>query len=296
MSQASKLLIVDDEKTVLKTLSLKLKARGYEIIAASSGSDAMTSLAENDDIDLVLLDIRMPDMSGNQVLQLIRNMYSSLELPVLMLTSSDEAEAMVKALQAGANDYLVKPTDIDILSARIDTQISMKYMNATIAGERDELRREYVEAKVRNELEKVKIKEEINKREDIEKSYIQSEKRYRVLYDNTPALYFNLDLNGEILSINRYGAFVLGYERDELVGTDMFDLYEDEDKETARKYFHDAISYTESIHRWELRKKDKNGNPILLRETVKLVQNPVGEKNVLMVAVDVADEHINLSP
>jgi PAS domain S-box-containing protein len=296
MSKETKLLIVDDEATVLKTLTLKLKARGYDVVAVSSGTDALAVLAENNDIDLILLDIRMPDMSGTQVLQLVRNMYSALELPVLMLTGSDEAEAMVSALQAGANDYLVKPTDIDILAARIDTQVSMKYMNATLSGERDNLRREFVEAKVRNELEKVKIKEEINKREDMETSFIESEKRYRVLYDNTPALCFNTDLEGTILSVNRYGAFVLGYKREELIGTNMFQLYENEDRETAKKYFNDVISYTESMHQWELRKKDKNGNSILVRETAKLVQNPVGEKNILVVAVDVADEHINLSP
>jgi PAS domain S-box-containing protein len=295
MSNESKLLIVDDEATILKTLSLKLKSRGYNVLPASSGSDAMAILADHKDIDLVLLDIRMPVMSGTQVLQLIRNMYSALQLPVLMLTGSDEAEAMVEAFQAGANDYLVKPPDIDVLCARIDTQISMKYMNETLAGERDELRRGFVEAKVRNELEKVKIKEEIDKREDMEKSFIQSEKRYRVLYDNTPALCMNLDMRGKILSINRYGALLLGYERDTLVGMEVYDLYHEGDRATAVEYINGIINNSNSLHRWELRKIDSSGNPILLRETAKMVKNAIGEENILMVAVDIADEHLDIT-
>ena len=295
MTKQTKLLFVDDETTVRMTMGLGLQSKGFEVIPAASGKEALSLLKNNPDIDIVLLDIRMPEMSGNEVLQEIREKYSALELPVLMLTGTDETDAMVNALQQGANDYLVKPGDIEILNARIETQLSMKTINASLVGERNELRKEYIEAKVKSELEKIKSKKEINKRLKAEKSFIHSEKRYRMLYDNTPAMCFNLDLEGKILSVNAYGAYVLGYKRDELIGRDIFELYQQEDRSAAKENFDDVIRHTEIMHRWELRKVDKDGNTIFLRETAKLVQNMVDERNILMVGVDIADEHINIS-
>ena len=76
--------------------------------------------------DLVLLDIEMPIISGLDALKAIREVYSPIEMPVIMVTAKDQSEDMVKALSLGANDYLTKPIDFPVALARIGTQLAHK--------------------------------------------------------------------------------------------------------------------------------------------------------------------------
>jgi len=294
MSKQATILVVDDEATIRKTLGLALTSKGYNVLSAGNGAEALLLLEQNE-IDLALLDMRMPGMSGYEVLKEIRKGRSALELPILMLTATDDSEAMISSLKAGANDYLIKPCNREILAARIETQLSMKEMNASLLSERNNLRREFVDAKVKSELDNVKFKSEFDQRSQAEEALIESERRFKVLYDNTPAICFNIDLKGEIQSVNRYGAFILGYQREELIGMKIFDLYLDSDQQQARQYLQDVIRLNDSMHRWKLSKIDKNGKPIMMRETAKLVRNFVNEETILMVAVDVAEEHIDIT-
>ena len=294
MSKQPTILVVDDEATIRKTLGLALTSKGYDVLSAGNGAEALLLLEDNA-IDLVLLDMRMPGMSGYEVLKEIRKGHSALELPVLMLTATDDSEAMISSLKSGANDYLIKPCNREILAARIETQLSMKEMNASLVSERNNLRREFVDAKVKSELDNVKFKTEFDQRLQAEEALIESERRFKLLYDNTPAICFNIDLKGIIQSVNRYGAFILGYQREELIGMKIFDLYLDSDQQHARQYLQDVIRLNDSMHRWKLSKIDKQGKPIMMRETAKLVRNFVNEETILMVAVDVAEEFIDIS-
>jgi len=182
MSEQATILIVDDEITIRKTLGLALTSKGYKIVAAGNGPEALLLLEDNV-IDLALLDMRMPGMSGYEVLKEIRKSHSALELPVLMLTATDDADAMISSLKSGANDYLIKPCNREILAARIETQLSMKEMNESLISERNNLRREFVDAKVKSELDSVKFKSEFDQRTQAEKALIESERRFKVLYD-----------------------------------------------------------------------------------------------------------------
>lgn len=294
MSKQPTILVVDDEATIRKTLGLALTSKGYDVLSAGNGAEALLLLEDNA-IDLVLLDMRMPGMSGYEVLKEIRKGHSALELPVLMLTATDDSEAMISSLKSGANDYLIKPCNREILAARIETQLSMKEMNASLVSERNNLRREFVDAKVKSELDNVKFKTEFDQRLQAEEALIESERRFKLLYDNPPAICFNIDLKGIIQSVNRYGAFILGYQREELIGMKIFDLYLDSDQQHARQYLQDVIRLNDSMHRWKLSKIDKQGKPIMMRETAKLVRNFVNEETILMVAVDVAEEFIDIS-
>lgn len=294
MPNQATILVVDDEATIRKTLGLSLVSKGYHVLSAATGAEALSLLGENR-IDLVLLDMRMPGMSGYEVLQQIRKSHSALELPVLMLTATDDSEAMISSLKSGANDYLIKPCNREILAARIETQLSMKEMNESLISERNNLRREFIDAKVKSEIDNVKFKSEFDQRSQAEAALIASERRFKVLYDNTPAMCFNIDLEGEIQSVNRYGAYILGYQREELVGRVIYELYEESDRKQAKEYLEDVIRYYNTMHRWKLRKVDKQGKSILMRETAKMVKNFIGEKTILLVAVDIANEELDIS-
>ena len=124
MSNAA-VLAVDDNATIRRAISLRLSSKGFRVVTADGGNEALDQLKQ-DHFDLVLLDLQMPDLSGDLVLQSIREQYTETELPVIMLAASDDKNDIKRTLDLGANDYVVKPGDLPILLARIRTQLSLK--------------------------------------------------------------------------------------------------------------------------------------------------------------------------
>src|SRR5699024_10573699 len=109
----------------------QLTLQGYDIYTSLRGEDVF-SLVEKNDIDLVILDIMMPGMSGYEVCQQLRKKYSLMDLPILMLTAKNQLQDKTLAFEAGANDYLVKPCDKQELLSRVKTLVKMKSLNEEI--------------------------------------------------------------------------------------------------------------------------------------------------------------------
>ncbi len=124
-SRPSRLLIVDDNEMNRDMLARRLARKGYVIGLAESAKELLQRVKE-DGIDLVLLDIEMPEVSGLDALQALRESYSPIELPIIMVTAKNQSDDIVKALEMGANDYLTKPVDFPVALARIGTQLSHK--------------------------------------------------------------------------------------------------------------------------------------------------------------------------
>jgi diguanylate cyclase (GGDEF)-like protein/PAS domain S-box-containing protein len=124
-SRPNHVLIVDDNEMNRDMLARRLERKGYKVSMAASAHDLMDRI-KADSIELVLLDIEMPEISGMEALEKIRSKYSSIELPVIMATARNQSEDIVKALNVGANDYLTKPIDFAVALARIGTQLSHK--------------------------------------------------------------------------------------------------------------------------------------------------------------------------
>src|SRR5881398_1155273 len=121
----NRLLIVDDNEMNRDMLARRLARKGYEIGLAENAQQLLKRV-EQDGVDLVLLDIEMPEISGLDALKTLREAYSPIELPVIMVTAKNQSEDIVKALDMGANDYLTKPIDFPVAVARIGTQLSHK--------------------------------------------------------------------------------------------------------------------------------------------------------------------------
>jgi diguanylate cyclase (GGDEF)-like protein/PAS domain S-box-containing protein len=124
-SQQTNLLIVDDNEMNRDMLARRLARKGYGIGVAESARQLLDRV-KRDGIDLVLLDIEMPYISGLEALQILREAFSPIELPIIMVTAKDQSEDVVKALELGANDYVTKPIDFPVALARIGTQLSHK--------------------------------------------------------------------------------------------------------------------------------------------------------------------------
>ncbi|MGZ4636031.1 response regulator [Oryzihumus sp.] len=108
-------LVVDDEPQIVRTLTINLRARDYEVESAGDGRSALQVMQERTP-DVVVLDLGLPDMDGVQVLQQIR---TSSQVPVVVLSARQESDDKVEALDAGADDYVTKPFGMDEFLARI---------------------------------------------------------------------------------------------------------------------------------------------------------------------------------
>ena len=122
---ADPLLIVDDREANRDMLSRRLQKLGYEVVLAADGPEALR-IVDSQRIALVLLDVEMPGMSGVEVLSTLRQRFSPIELPVIMVTARQQREDIIQALTLGANDYVTKPIDLPIAAARIQTQLSLR--------------------------------------------------------------------------------------------------------------------------------------------------------------------------
>lgn len=119
------ILVVDDAELNRDLLEQELADMGYKVFLAGNGQQAL-DVVQNERLDLVLLDIMMPGMSGIDVLRIIRRTHDADSLPIIMVTAKSESEDIVEALEMGANDYVSKPIDIPALLARVRTQLSHK--------------------------------------------------------------------------------------------------------------------------------------------------------------------------
>ncbi len=107
-----RVLIVDDEPDAVELLQEFLSAKGYDILTASNGEDALR-LVKTERPHLILLDVRMPKMDGLEVLRQVREI--DQEVGVIMVTADNEEETGRQAMKLGAFDYIVKPLDLDYL-------------------------------------------------------------------------------------------------------------------------------------------------------------------------------------
>lgn len=122
-----RILAVDDDPMACELTRAVLSLEGHEVVEACDGTEGLRRLTnDTEPFDLVLLDFMMPGLSGLQVLEGLRARWSQLELPVIMATARDGSEDIVRALNTGANDYVVKPFDPEVLQARVRGQLRTK--------------------------------------------------------------------------------------------------------------------------------------------------------------------------
>jgi class 3 adenylate cyclase/CheY-like chemotaxis protein len=138
MSQAAKILIVDDTPANIRLLASLLTVNGYDVETAASGEEGLKKVAEYRP-DLLLLDIMMPGMNGYDVCRAIRADPTTGVLPVVLVTSLDPAQERIKGLEAGADDFLTKPINQAELLARVKSLLRIKSLYDQIDGKNAEL-------------------------------------------------------------------------------------------------------------------------------------------------------------
>ena len=169
-------LVVDDVEGNRQLACRRLAPFGYDLHQVESGEQALEFIQARKP-DIVLLDYMMPNMNGVEVLRVIRQDWQTSSIPVIMVTARAESEAVVEALDAGADDYVTKPIDFDVLRARIETQLvkqrsSKQLLQVNAALDERATMRVLAFDELRDELER-----EMTRRRQAEKALIDMQAR-----------------------------------------------------------------------------------------------------------------------
>jgi DNA-binding response OmpR family regulator len=134
VERPTRILLVDDEQSILTLLSYPLRKDGYEVVRAANGSEALARFAETE-FDLVVLDVMMPRIDG---LEVCRRLRASSSVPIIMLTAKSEEIDKVLGLELGADDYITKPFSMREFRSRVKAALRRAAMAATPAPGHDE--------------------------------------------------------------------------------------------------------------------------------------------------------------
>jgi two-component system, OmpR family, response regulator MprA len=118
-TKRSPILVIDDDSSIVDLITATLRVSGHESVGASNGLEGLKKLVESDP-DLVILDVNMPQLDGMQTCRLIRAKEKYRNIPILMLTARGDITDMMEARKMGADDYLVKPFEKDMLINKVE--------------------------------------------------------------------------------------------------------------------------------------------------------------------------------
>lgn len=138
MNDNGAILVVDDTPTALKLLTGTLAAQGYDVRPANSGELALASVALQPP-ELILLDIRMPEMDGFEVCRRLKSHEESCDIPIIFISALTEVEDRVEGLRLGAVDFITKPIQLEELLARVRIHLQLRRLNSALKQQTTEL-------------------------------------------------------------------------------------------------------------------------------------------------------------
>ena len=214
----TRVLIVDDSMTYIQELASQLREEDYVVIMASSGEEALACLA-TEQVDGILLDLIMPGLSGQEACKLIKQRAIWRDIPLIMLTAHDDRDAMIECINAGADDYIAKSADFEVLKVRLRAHLRRKHFEDENHRIREQLVRSESEATARKQLEaeQMKLDQRLRDQQFYTRSLIES---------NIDAL-MTTDPAGIITDVNKQMEALTGCTRDELIGAPFKSYFTD---------------------------------------------------------------------
>lgn len=223
LEQLQRILIVDDEPRMISSLRLLLEGEGREILECDTGNKALTAL-KTQEIDLILLDINLPDISGLEVMEWIT--HNNIPTSMIMVSADVNIDSAIRALRGGAVEFVRKPHGLEEIEHKVESALHRRRLERS------------------NALMTARLE--------------QSERLHRFLVENSPDLIYTLDREGRFIFINGRVESLLGYSREELIGSYYTVIVHEEDLEHAVYAFTERRSDERAISNIEVRLKCKN--------------------------------------
>jgi len=229
-------MIVDDEPENLRALATLLSQQSYTVRSFTKGKAALKSV-QTDPPDLILIDIRMPDMDGFEVCKHLKAGASTKDIPVLFLSAIDAPGDKVRAFDLGVEDYIVKPFQSEEVLARINTQLTV----SRYRRELEDINRRLevlVEERTEDLIETNKsLRKEIEARQSAQAALEESEERYRSIVTTANEGIIRVDPQMIVTYSNEVMARMVGCDIADIVGRTGFDFIAAEDHDMIRSRF-----------------------------------------------------------
>ena len=255
MAETKRILVVENDAAASELIRRGLEPEPHiELEMTSSLSEARAAV-DRQSPDLAIAALKLPDGRGTD---LIPGFELVAMYPVVVMAASGDETTAVEAMKAGALDYVVKS-------------------EATLLGMPQTVRRALREWSHLVERRRAEI------------AFQVSEMRFRSLYDDNPSMFFTVERDGTMSSINRYGAEMLGYEVDELIGRNFEELYPEDQRPELLEHTERCFREQETLHRWEARKAHRDGSTLWVRTTARIVVGGDGEASLLIVCEDLTE-------
>jgi DNA-binding response OmpR family regulator len=195
-------MVVDDNQLSLNLLTEILGFDGYRVRPYSSGHVALKSVAERIP-DMILLDVRMPDIDGYEVCRRLKSDERSREIPVIFISALGEITEKVEGFKVGGVDYITKPFGVEEVLAGVRTHLTLRNMRKELEAQNEQLQ------------------QEVTEREQAEGALRESEAKYRVLIDNLPSIVYRGYADWSVDFMDRKVELIIGYPADEFNSSDV---------------------------------------------------------------------------
>jgi PAS domain S-box-containing protein len=256
----------------------RLLTSSYEVVPVTDGEAALAAARENPP-DLVLTDVMMPRLDGLGLLRGLRSAPNTRAIPVIMLSARAGEEAQVEGLEAGADDYLIKPFSARELLARVQNLVMVKRM-------RDALQRELA---THDEDLSHLTQELITSRQTLQRSAAaqqRSERRWRTVYENSAVGIGLIDMSGKFLAGNPVLQRMLGYTEEEFQNISLMRITPKEDRETTRSRVAQLVGGRLSEYHVEQRYVHRDGNIVWANASVSVIPGSDEEEPILVKVIE----------
>lgn len=265
------ILIVDDEEINQQVLENQLTLARYKVTTASTGKRALELIENGQKFDLVLLDIMMPELSGIEVAQKIRELYLPNELPIIMVTAKNRVSDLQEGLEVGANDYIAKPFSKEEMLSRVKTHLNLLKINTSYARF---LPKEFLETLGKESIIDVRLGDQIQDEMTIVFSDIRS--FTSISEKMTPKENFdflNEYLSTVIPSIKKFNGFI-----DKYIGDAFMAIFPKQPEDALKS----SIEVMNALHKFNLDRLKSHKFPINIGigiHTGVLMLGTIGEES-----------------